>query len=532
MWYNAPRKSFYVRLAVPKRLWPLLRGRVEFWKSLRTTDRAKAKRRASTFEALGRSLFHHLERYGATLRQDQIDSLVAQWISAELETVENARADGGRLPDWLAGDQADVWGDLLEQAHDDLIENRLEVVATAADGLLKDSGLSVERGSTAYNRLCRELLKARKRVFQEERERTNGEYQRAAVRSLVEAMPLPGRGQQDAPSPLPALVTKPFSVVFEKYLAENQERAPRTQSQIRSGFLKFMTAIGGDKPVGEITREHGRTYKEAMLAKKLGAASVNKYLHGLSHCLDWAKNNGYLPETWVNPIKGLMFAKKIVRRQATKSTPFTDEELTTIFNDQEFIGWKTRHPDYYFGLLALLLTAARREEVYQLDKADVRQDAKTGIWCFCFLDGGDEDKDKTVKNEMSRRVVPLPDLLMDLGFIKYVEGIDHRRVFPQLKHERNGYGDAPGKAWSRLVKRLGFKTKGKVLHSLRHGGITKMGELGVPYAHAAALTGHTGGNSDIHFTDYTHMKTFNLTVMKKSMDVLGEAYREMLKGLL
>ena len=59
-----------------------------------------------------------------------------------------------------------------------------------------------------------------------------------------------------------------------------------------------------------------------------------------------------------------------------------------------------------------------------------------------------------------------------------------------------------------------------------------MGELGVPYAHAAALTGHTGGNSDIHVTDYTHMKTFSLTVMKKSMDVLGESYREMLKRLL
>lgn len=140
-----------------------------------------------------------------------------------------------------------------------------------------------------------------------------------------------------------------------------------------------------------------------MLAKKLGAASVNKYLHGLSHCLEWAKGNGYLAETWANPIKGLMFAKKVVRKQATKSTPFADDELAAIFTDAEFVGWKTRHPEYYYGLLALLLTAARREEVYQLDKADVRQDAKTGVWCFHFIDGGEEDKDKTVKNEMSRR---------------------------------------------------------------------------------------------------------------------------------
>ena len=28
----------------------------------------------------------------------------------------------------------------------------------------------------------------------------------------------------------------------------------------------------------------------------------------------------------------------------------------------------------------------------------------------------------------------------------------------------------------------------------------------------------------MHFRDYTDMKTFDLMVMKKSMDVLGEAY--------
>jgi len=59
-----------------------------------------------------------------------------------------------------------------------------------------------------------------------------------------------------------------------------------------------------------------------------------------------------------------------------------------------------------------------------------------------------------------------------------------------------------------------------------------MGELGVSYAHAVALTGHTGWNMGIHFTDYTHTKTFSLVVMKKPADVLGESYREMLKGLL
>lgn len=77
------------------------------------------------------------------------------------------------------------------------------------------------------------------------------------------------------------------------------------------------------------------------------------------------------------------------------------------------------------------------------------------------------------------RVVPLPDLLIELGFLRYAEFIDHKRVFPQLEHKGNGYGDGPGKAWARLGKRRKIGGKGKVLHSLRHGGITKLVEHSV-----------------------------------------------------
>jgi integrase len=162
-----------------------------------------------------------------------------------------------------------------------------------------------------------------------------------------------------------------------------------------------------------------------------------------------------------------------VRAQKVKVVPFSDAELSVIFSSDEFTGWKTRRPERYYGLLALLLTAARREEVYQLDTADVKQDAGSGIWYFMFT-GDDEDKDKTVKNVSSIRACPLPELLIDLDLLGYVHSIKAKRLFPQLKHGQNGYGDEPGKAWGRLVKRLKLGGKGKVLHSLRHGGCTKL----------------------------------------------------------
>jgi hypothetical protein len=116
---------------------------------------------------------------------------------------------------------------------------------------------------------------------------------------------------------------------------------------MRSGFRKFIKAIGGDMLVGAITKEHGRTYKEIMMAKGLAASTVNKYLYGVAHCLTWAQAQGFLPETWTNPIKGLKLSKRVVKSQRTQTVPFTDEE---------FIGWKRRHPEYYYGVRCLTWT--------------------------------------------------------------------------------------------------------------------------------------------------------------------------------
>ena len=196
---------------------------------------------------------------------------------------------------------------------------------------------------------------------------------------------------------------------------------------IRSGFAKFIEVTGGDRPIGNISKADCRTYKESMTAAKLTPATVNKHLHCLDHCLTWAHGQGFLPEEWKNPVTRLRIAKSIVKAQKVKVVPFADAELSVIFSSSEFTKWKTRHPERYHGLLALLLTAARREEVYQLDVADVMQDTASGIWFFNFT-SDDAGGDKTLKNAQSRRVVPLPELLLDLGFVEYAKSIRHKRL--------------------------------------------------------------------------------------------------------
>ena len=56
--------------------------------------------------------------------------------------------------------------------------------------------------------------------------------------------------------------TKLFDEVSALYFKEHR-RAPTTDEQIQSGFNKFLVIIGGDKPIGDITKADCWQYKEA-----------------------------------------------------------------------------------------------------------------------------------------------------------------------------------------------------------------------------------------------------------------------------
>jgi integrase len=78
-----------------------------------------------------------------------------------------------------------------------------------------------------------------------------------------------------------------------------------------------------------------------------------------------------------------------------------------------------------------------------------------------------------------------------MQYLESIKQAGHTRLFPQLKSKRNnGYG----KWFGRLVSSLGLTDPRLVIHSLRHGGISKLHSAGVPVNIAETLTGHTAGN--------------------------------------
>jgi integrase len=154
----------------------------------------------------------------------------------------------------------------------------------------------------------------------------------------------------------------------------------------------------------------------------------------------------------------------------------------------------------------------RLEEFAQLHRADVR--CEEGIW---FLDINDEG-DKRVKNEQSKRRVPLHPELMRLRFLDYVEKAapnPNDRVFPLLQtggpDQKLGYYFT--KWWSRYRRDVGVYEKGLDYHSFRASVTTKLAEAGVSLEVRNELLGHEGKSTD----ERNYQKGFSLKFLAEAI---------------
>lgn len=101
---------------------------------------------------------------------------------------------------------------------------------------------------------------------------------------------------------------------------------------------------------------------------------------------------------------------------------------------------------------------------------------------------------QTIKNQGNRRRVPVHSDLERLGFLQYVRSVSRKKkglLFPNLEKGSNGYGDAVGRWFARLLRHhLQITGRAYVLHSLRHTVITRLSGAGVPENLSEMLVGH------------------------------------------
>lgn len=105
---------------------------------------------------------------------------------------------------------------------------------------------------------------------------------------------------------------------------------------------------------------------------------------------------------------------------------------------------------------------------------------------------------RRLKNEASRRIVPIHPRLLEMGFMDWVE-VRRRCVAPNdllfagLRwEEKSGYGRQPGEHLLKLLKAAGvWRRRRKVGHSLRSNCYQELKNAGLPLELTERVVGHS-----------------------------------------
>ena len=153
---------------------------------------------------------------------------------------------------------------------------------------------------------------------------------------------------------------------------------------------------------------------------RISTTTVNNILGYVSSFMKWSVINGFVE---VNFFEGMKLKKQI--RQRDERDRFTEKELKKIFQKHNYIEFteveKHKYSNYWTPLISVF-SGLRLNEICSLYLDNIIQDKVNGrkkIWCFNILEESDRP-DKHLKTLSSKRVVPIHDTLIDLGFLEFL----------------------------------------------------------------------------------------------------------------
>jgi integrase len=303
----------------------------------------------------------------------------------------------------------------------------------------------------------------------------------------------------DQPQARPRQKGKPFSQATELYLAEKTLDNKETTIDEKRRTYKDFIALYSDLDINQITKPEIVALKTAEIGRKLTANRINKRLGQLNDFFNWAIKNGYYTSSDKSPVEGLFLSSKNKLAKATENREaFTDDEIKALFG----MGFQERFfaPDHYWITLVCLFSGARREEVGDLPSANVK--IVDGVPTFLISEGKTKD---------ARRLVPIHQTLMELGFMEYAkarQAAGHTHLFPHRPKGAGGRGKEAGRMFRlRLRIDCGIMNTRQTFHSLRHTVISRLDNLEppIPAKQSFQITGHSTAHLNTeHNITYNH----------------------------
>jgi integrase len=255
---------------------------------------------------------------------------------------------------------------------------------------------------------------------------------------------------------------------------------------------------------------------------RISTKTVNNILGYVSSFMEWSVINDLVEK---NFFKGMKL--KINVSQRDERDRFTENELKKIFQKHNYIEFTEvenhKYSNYWSPLISVF-SGLRLNEICSLyldNISQVKCNGRGKRWCFNILEES-ERPDKHLKTKSSRRIVPIHDTLIDLGFIEFVELLKKRhtnrhRLFQELKYGEGSYIRNVSYFFNKkYLPLLGLKTDKKNFHSIRHTVVDHLKQKLVDISFINELVGHHHGNIDLdrYGKGYTTDIIYNKCVKK------------------
>nr|WP_320135811.1 site-specific integrase [uncultured Amphritea sp.] len=509
-WKHPDSGIYYHRVAVPKDIRDQI-GKSVIKFSLHTKDLTEAKRLFASHYADTQALFQQA-RDRITLSTKDIEALAERWLQSALDTME----EEGDFESYLInfdGEIANV-SFLISEALESGYKSQLKWVRYHVDTVLDENNILLTEGSDEYKALTERICWRLMELSRIAEDRFYGNWQ--TVPKMA-----PRLADYRLSTEKPIASYKPLSAMvddFIKYKTDRGEWSGKTLRDPVSVYEQFIEFVGADVDPNTITRDKLREFvsllfhlpqrytiiprlKNKSLEKLveiaaeedlplLSPTTVKKKFVFIKSLFSHAEQ-----EEWVD--KNRTVGITVPKGKSKQRVPYRPEELQAIFNETK---GAERPSDYWCPRISLT-TGMRSNEILQLTKDDVQQ--ADGIWYMDVNTDTDKEtgKDKKAKTNNSQRKVPIPQVLIDAGFLKYVESVDQGRLFPcvALSAADGTYSFTYSKRFNSMLKRLGLKPSPdemiiKDFHSFRHTFRSNARAYGISKENAELIGGWKSQN--------------------------------------
>jgi len=293
-----------------------------------------------------------------------------------------------------------------------------------------------------------------------------------------------------------------LSAYIEEYISDTKGNS-KTKSVALIALNKFKEIVG-DIRIKNLNTDSIRKYRRELDSTDLRYTTKNAYCTRIRSFINWLIENEY--------VDTFRYKKQLENNTTPTAVefkprlPFTDDEVLKILKECEQYKDDKRFAWRWWLTLLYFYSGARKTELTQLRKADIKIVDYTSVIDFNVDEVlyKNEPYQKTLKNHQSIRQVPTHPVITNAGFLEWVDQQSdegflfgnpngtklHRFYLQNYKFTIGGL-----LAYLKIVdmskKRADKKfLKQKTLHSTRHTFTNALKQAGVPAQMADEITGH------------------------------------------